>query len=93
MTQAESNRRPLETPVTLIDCDVHPYLKHEDELRDYMQEPWRSRTIPTRRQIYLPPGDGRRLDAFPQDGSPAGSDPKLVEQQVLAKASALIMSF
>ena len=32
---------------------------------------------------FLPPGDGRRLDALPEDGSPAGSDPKMVEKQVL----------
>ncbi len=82
-TQAAAAGNLPKVPVRLIDCDVHPYLKHSDELRDYMREPWRSRTIPTRRQIYLPPGDGRRLDALPADGSPAGSDPALLEKQVL----------
>ena len=83
MAQAAAEGAARELPVSLIDCDVHPYLQHEDELRDYMREPWRSRAIPSRRQIYLPPGDGRRLDAIPEDGNPAGSDPKLVETQVL----------
>jgi len=83
MAQADADGVRRDKPVTLIDCDVHPYLKHQAELRDYLREPWRSRTIPTRRQIYLPPGDGRRLDALPEDGSPAGSDPRLVEKQVL----------
>lgn len=83
MAQAAAEGAARELPVSLIDCDVHPYLKREDELREYMREPWRSRTIPSRRQIYLPPGDGRRLDAFPADGNPPGSDPKLMEAQVL----------
>lgn len=83
VAQAAVQGKREEAPVTLIDCDVHPYLKHADELREYLREPWRSRTIPSRRQIYLPPGDGRRLDALPADGSPAGSDPELVEKQVL----------
>ena len=83
MEEAATCGAPREVSVDLIDCDVHPYLTHPDELRQYMREPWRSRTIPSRRQIFLPPGDGRRLDALPEDGSPAGSDPKLVEKQVL----------
>jgi predicted TIM-barrel fold metal-dependent hydrolase len=83
MQEATRDGVAREVAVDLIDCDAHPYLKHPDELRQYMREPWRSRTIPSRRQIFLPPGDGRRLDALPEDGSPAGSDPKLVETQVL----------
>ena len=71
-----------EVPVTLIDCDVHPYLKHQDELRAYMVEPWRSKKFPNRREIYMPPGDGRRLDSFPAGGSPPGSDPDLMRQHV-----------
>lgn len=83
MAQALAEGAARELPVRLIDCDVHPYLKQPDELRAYMREPWRSRAIPSRRQIFLPPGDGRRLDAKPEDGGPAGSDPAMVEKQVL----------
>ncbi len=71
-----------ELPVRLIDCDVHPYLKRQDDLRAYMPEPWRRKRFPNRREVFLPPGDGRRLDSFPADGSPPGSDPALMEQQV-----------
>lgn len=73
---------PAEVPVTLIDCDVHPYLKSQDELRAHMPEPWRRKKFPTRREIFLPPGDGRRLDSFPDDGNPPGSDPELVRKHV-----------
>ena len=82
MTGSTSDNQPQDRAIRLIDCDVHCYLRHADELRAYMPEPWRSKPYPTRRQIFLPPGDGRRLDALPDDGSPAGSDPQLMERQV-----------
>ncbi|HVB78305.1 MAG TPA: amidohydrolase family protein [Candidatus Nitrosotalea sp.] len=75
--------------VSMVDCDVHPCPAREDELLEYMDEPWRSRksTLPlmSGRNLLLPPEGGRRLDSYPDQGPP-GSDPALVERQLLHEA-------
>jgi len=75
--------------VSLIDCDVHPAPKRDDELLEYMDDPWRSwaSTIPLMggRNLLLPPDGGRRLDSYPEQGPP-GSDPALMERQLLQEA-------
>ncbi|MQA63264.1 MAG: amidohydrolase family protein [Actinophytocola sp.] len=78
--------RPGEVPVTVVDCDVHPYPESPEMLREYLPEPWRSANIPTRRDIYLSPNQGQRRDARPDTGGHPGSDPALLERQLFEEA-------
>lgn len=74
-------------PVGLVDADVHPLPQAPEELRGYLPEPWRSRSPEgfVESAIYLPWGGGARVDARPDQGPP-GSDPRLLEQQLLNEA-------
>ncbi len=86
-TEEQTVSDPNEVPVTVVDCDVHPYPEHPDVLREYMPEPWRSNAaIPTRREIYLSPNGGQRLDARPESGAHPGSDPAMLERQLFDEA-------
>ncbi|MCR8635144.1 MULTISPECIES: amidohydrolase family protein [Paenibacillus] len=68
----------------IIDCDVHVYPKSSDELRSYMQEPWRSRNLPSGRGgFYENPVHGVRLDAKPPGGGGAGTDPDFLRRQLI----------
>lgn len=75
----------VETQVRhLIDTDIHVYPKSEDEVREYLAEPWRSRSFgPSGRPAYNAPG-GNRLDSMPPNGGPPGSDPDFLWKQVFA---------
>lgn len=73
-------------PVSVVDCDVHPYPPTPDALRDYLPRAWRDASIPARRDIYLSPNGGQRRDAQPEGGGHPGSDPALMERQLLNEA-------
>ena len=78
-----------EIEVQIVDCDVHPTPTIEG-LADYVPEPWRSRYF--RRypaevecggaRIYMP-STSTRVDAMPAHGGPEGSDPALMDRQLL----------
>ena len=67
----------------LIDCDVHVYPRSRDEIRQYMLMPWQARYRGGGRGFFDNPVHGGRLDAVPPDGSPAGSDPAFLREQLL----------
>jgi uncharacterized protein len=78
-------------PVSLVDCDVHPSPRSADELFEYVPDECRGRWMNAYRMrassaMYVPASGGPRTDARPPDGSPAGSDPELLEEQLLRAA-------
>jgi predicted TIM-barrel fold metal-dependent hydrolase len=66
----------------IVDCDVHPLIKDARLLEPYLSQSWR-RHFETRgirmyaraRDRYNHPNRTYRLDALPDSGGPAGSDP------------------
>ena len=74
-------------PVTLVDCDIHLTPRSHDELLEHLDPRFADRfdtdrrTLTTR-EVFLPFGNPARLDAYGDDGLPAGSDPALVERQL-----------
>lgn len=71
----------------IIDCDVHVYPKNTNELRRYVSKPWSDRLAEDRggREYYASPTQGFRVDAKPEAGGPAGSDPDLMRKQLIDK--------
>ncbi len=67
----------------LIDCDVHVYPRSNDEIKLYMDEPFRSRFGGGGRGFFGNPVHGSRLDAKPPSGAPAGADPDFLRQHLL----------
>jgi uncharacterized protein len=83
-----------EVSVKVVDSDCHSYIG-DDELMDYMPEPWRSRYSrypdeflpPPLNGIYVPAGlVGLRADSVPPNGKPGGSDPAFLDKQLLQEA-------
>jgi uncharacterized protein len=80
-----------QTPVRLdvVDAVVHPMVRRSDELREYMEEPWRSRVFPPpHRYLYpaptgIPPYGEYREDTRSGGGLP-GSNPDLVAAHLAA---------
>ncbi|TDF92518.1 amidohydrolase family protein [Paenibacillus piri] len=64
----------------IIDCDVHPYPAHLDEIRHYLREPWKSRYKGGGRGMYDNPVNNGRMDARTPSGGPAGSDPAYLRE-------------
>ncbi|WP_238392278.1 amidohydrolase family protein [Paenibacillus antri] len=83
MEQVEEMKATRSTGRAIIDCDVHPYPKSVDEIRSYMQEPWKSRYRGSGRGFFDNPVHGMRLDATPPNGGGAGTDPDFVREQLL----------
>jgi hypothetical protein len=77
----------------LIDCDVHHLPRTDLDVAPYLPERWREQVMPTEgrgmrvyRPVQLidhPDGVNTRLDAFPEDGGPAGSDYATMREQLL----------
>ncbi|RIK38821.1 MAG: amidohydrolase [Chloroflexi bacterium] len=67
----------------LIDCDVHVYPRSIDEIKQYMEMPWRARYRGGGRGFFDNPVHGSRLDAVPPGGGPSGSDPDFLREQLL----------
>ncbi|MBI3969180.1 MAG: amidohydrolase [Chloroflexi bacterium] len=66
----------------IVDCDVHPYPRSVDEIREYMKEPWRSRFKLSDRGFYMNPIHAQRLDARPPQGGGVGTDPEFLREQL-----------
>jgi predicted TIM-barrel fold metal-dependent hydrolase len=80
---ADAERRLSEG---IIDCDVHVLPSNGDEIRRYMQRPWRDHfdfASARRAGLYPHPVGGHRADARPKDGGLAGSDPALLREQLI----------
>lgn len=81
--------------VGVVDCDVHPTAASIDEFVPHVPQPWRDRfyaqyahEAELSPNIYVAPvhegaATGQRVDAMPANGGPAGSDPDLMECQLL----------
>jgi predicted TIM-barrel fold metal-dependent hydrolase len=75
--------------VRLVDAAVHPTFAFEDDIREYMAEPWRSRPFPQPERYYYPfPGDEWLPGTYPADGGYPGSDPALLQRQVVTEGGA-----
>jgi uncharacterized protein len=89
MQTAPSQQSVKKIEVQVVDCDVHPS-PTVDILAEYVPEPFRSRYF--RRypaevesggaRIYMP-SSSTRVDAMPAGGGPEGSDPALMDRQLL----------
>jgi predicted TIM-barrel fold metal-dependent hydrolase len=82
----------LQTPVTasmpIVDCDVHPMAPNTASFFPYLSQQWRSRfesaglrTYARAKDRYNHPADTQRLDAYPEGGGPAGSDPAMTVEK------------
>src|SRR5438876_1083236 len=78
----------------IIDSDIHHSWKNQDELIAYLPKEWRDFVKPPgRRQgvtfqhggVSYPHlrGSNKRLETYPADGSPPGSDYALMRKQLL----------
>jgi predicted TIM-barrel fold metal-dependent hydrolase len=73
-----------------VDCDVHPAPASDEELRSFLPEPWRSRNIPdlvfsrgATPAFRMPPVRWWGDDKVPAGGGTPGSDPQLMDAQLL----------
>ncbi|SFE52672.1 amidohydrolase family protein [Alteribacillus iranensis] len=86
----EKNSLSIRQPI--IDVDVHEMLPHHHDLAPYLEQPWKrwltecgwngTRQLPYVQHL---PGGVEKMDAKPGDGRPAGSDYKLMKEQLLDK--------
>ena len=67
----------------IIDSDVHVFPKNIDEIRAYMQPPFRNQYRGGGRGFFGNPIQGGRIDARPPDGSRAGSNPEFLREQLI----------
>ena len=87
-SRQEQAREPR-TPPRLIDCDAHHNWSSAREILPYLPRYWAD-YIEESRFTALPnapypkgSAGGERVDARPDDGRPAGSDPELFQRQLL----------
>jgi predicted TIM-barrel fold metal-dependent hydrolase len=89
-----SHDSPAQSHLGFVDCDVHPFFRSPADFDPFLSERWREhrRTIGNRSRqglgkatLYprMSPGVGMRMDAWPKDGSPPGSDLDLMREQLL----------
>lgn len=84
---------PGRVPVTVVDSDIHVNPRSAAELADSLPREWvhfkdllYGGGLLGASVIFAPPNEGRRLDAFGEDGAPAGSDPGLTGRQLFDEA-------
>lgn len=65
----------------IIDCDVHVQPKSGDEIKAYLEQPWRHRFGIRGNSYYKNPSPP--AEKKPPSGGPAGSDPALLRQQLI----------
>jgi uncharacterized protein len=88
VTTAE-NAQPAPAPSAstprqgIVDVDVHPTPRSPDDIRRYMDMPWRELYRGERRSFFNNPVHGSRLDSVPPDGGPKGSDPDFLRRQLI----------
>lgn len=71
---------------TIIDAAVHPNVRRDEDLRDFLDEPWTHRVFaPIDRYYYPVPGGQYAPRSRHRQGLP-GSDPELLEHQLLDEA-------
>ena len=86
--------RPGQAHLGFIDCDVHPFFRTPADFDPYLSARWREHrvTIGGRSRQGLSkatafprmsPGVGMRMDSWPKDGGPPGSDLGMMREQLL----------
>jgi predicted TIM-barrel fold metal-dependent hydrolase len=89
----EDRPNTQETRLHIVDCDIHPAFSTKTELMPFLPERWRSylatygARLPQPFMAAIPyprmtPGNGMRMDSWPESGPPA-SDLKLLQEQLL----------
>lgn len=76
-------RDPDDGSLSIVDCDVHPYLRDEDDLIPYLPKNFQSQGVFYPKGYWSSPIGVPREDAHPDDGGPPGSDPAKVADQLL----------
>ena len=68
-----------------VDCDVHPFFRTPADFDPFLSQRWREHRVSignrSRQPLHkgslyprMSPGNGMRMDAWPKDGGPPGSD-------------------
>lgn len=87
MTVATGEHRAAEksaAPRTgIIDCDVHPGPRSNDEIKAHLPQPFRDRWNGGGRGFFGNPVHGARLDSKPPGGGGPGTDPDFLRAQLL----------
>ena len=95
MTTATMEQSPTASPASalaaaisgprtgIIDGDVHPGPRSNDEIRAHMPQPFRDRWNGGGRGFFGNPMHGARLDSRPPTGGGPGTDPDFLRQQLL----------
>lgn len=78
------------TSLPIVDCDIHPMARQTTDFFPYLDSRWRRhfedrgvRTYARAKDRYNHPADTQRLESYPEDGGPAGSDPAITIEQHL----------
>jgi predicted TIM-barrel fold metal-dependent hydrolase len=77
-----------------VDCDVHPQIRSQADLYPYLPQRWveHAKTVGSRSRSpfgsvpnypRMTPGSGMRVDAWPANGGPPGSDLDMMRAQLL----------
>jgi predicted TIM-barrel fold metal-dependent hydrolase len=85
---ADDTANESSVQVKIVDTDVHPMLTNPDELKPFLPKRWHHllRYHPRSTIRFEAINNGSRVDARPESGLPAGSDPKLMKKQLLDEA-------
>ncbi|MBW7461340.1 hypothetical protein K0U00_45525, partial [Paenibacillus sepulcri] len=69
------------SPLKLIDCDVHVCPRSADEIKAYLEQPWKHRFSIRKNTYYKNPNPP--VDKMPPGGGAAGSDPDFLRSQLI----------
>jgi uncharacterized protein len=79
-----------DSALPIVDCDIHPMARTTAEFYPYLDSRWRrhfeergARTYARAKDRYNHPADTQRIESYPGEGAPAGSDPALTIEQHL----------
>jgi uncharacterized protein len=77
----------LEAEVLIVDAAAHPFVTDSDDLREYLDEPWKSRRLPhaAQREILRADFPWYLAGSEPSTGGLPGSDPAATRSALLDK--------
>lgn len=76
----------------IVDCAVHPMFDHHGQIRDYMEEPYRSRSFPGPDRYFYPTPGGEYADAaLDADGRLLAGDHGALTSAVLGDGGAALL--
>ena len=85
---------PGQQHLGFVDCDVHPFFRTPADFDPFLSARWREHRVTignrSRQPLHkgslyprMSPGNGMRMDAWPKDGGPPGSDLSMMREQLL----------